>query len=258
MFRDSTALPIEKSNKPNIVSRPRREDEDANAPQTLTGPAPQQPARDGTWRYTTRGHQSLLRKQRTQRQRLERRKRSVLKKKLYEDYMHVLSVKGNEQDFLPTSRSSGPLIEIFERLVKKEYRLGRNERSTRMRQFYADQGPSMALPSNILLPSRCKKYIGCQLPRVSRRMTEMRQVDDGIEVLFREGALAMDTVEEAHEICKHMIEKYYIECNRPLTAQLTCQKPRDGAERRYICSKCHDLLSQEIDGTPPADELPKA
>lgn len=143
-----------------------------------------------------------------------------MKKRLYEEFLHAICHEGSANDSLPTSRSTGPLVEIFESVVKPSHRLGRNERHMRMRTFYTDVGHGRrSSPSNqsnsfatscspLTLPVKAKKYKRCRLPLVSRRVTEMREVTKWIESAFEEKGLKTNTVDEAFDICKVIIEKH--------------------------------------------------
>lgn len=96
--------------------------------------------RDTRGRYKSRRPNNERRTQRAQQQRDSERKRTALKRVLFEKFLHSFCLKGSSRDFLPAARSNGPLVEIFERLLNARYILGRPERYTRTRGFYKDGG----------------------------------------------------------------------------------------------------------------------
>lgn len=213
-------------------------------------------SRDTRGRFYSLGHQSRQRKRRSQHQSDYLKLRAVLKKKFFEEYLHAFCLREEVDDCLPTTRSTGPLVEMFERVLKKQYRLGRTARRQQMRQFYLDGGhllignsssESNASPTSLSAGS--KKYKGCRLPFVSRRVTEMGDVTSWLEWAASENALATGKVSEAYKICKEVIERYRSVDERPP------QQPSSlDSTRPALCSNCNTSLPNSCDRTAAATQ----
>lgn len=229
---------------------------DLGTPQALCN---RRPNRDRSGRFATPGAQSRRKGSRARQQRDYLKVRAVLKKTLFEEYLHAFCRPGRDEEYLPTSRSKGPLVEIFERLLKTQYRLGRPERRKQMRAFYLDGGHlhrhdssvvdnSRGNATQITLPVKAKKYDGCRLPYVSRRMTEMSDVKAWLQLACSKKALITDDVEEAYNLCKAMIEGYNPE-------NTTAPPVRHGNSTNTHCSHCNGSFSPVSDG---AEEITQA
>ena len=201
--------------------------------------------RDVRGRFVPRASQSNRRLRRVEQQRAYVGQRATLKKKLYQDFLHAFCRQGSNRDHILSWRSRGPLVEIFERVLKKPYRMGRTERRSRMCTFYTDGGHlgrrkirsdphNTPILSPLTLPSRSTKFIGCRLPSSSRRVTEMEDVRSWLGTAFSTNALTASTVEEAYNACTEVINSYHAGSRK------ASQAPQHGpiSDPSNLCANC--------------------
>lgn len=208
--------------------------------------------RDGRGRFLPRGPQSIQRMRRAQRQRKHRADRLVDNKDLYEEYLHDFVLPGSNDDYLPASRSSGPLVEIFDCLLKKGYRLGKPERCTRLREFYMDGGhlsqennsneedrvnntshaAASAMRNTAVRRTNVLVYKGCRLPCPSRQRSDMRKVRKFLAFAADKKALAANSVEAAETVCKTMLRQFHMRNSEALSQP-------NGQNANSITALCH-------------------
>lgn len=214
-------------------------------------------SRDARGRYKSRGPANARRIQRAMQQRQFIRRKTALKHLLFEKFFHAFCLQGSERDFLSAARSTGPLVEMFERLVSPGFILGRPERYTRTKQLYKDGGHlrsddngdtgdvrAALLRISRNLPVNPKKYIGCRLPIVSRRVEDLLSVREFFSFAADKNALA-HSVDESMDICTEMIERYRsrnTSSHRTATAR---------SEQNVLCSRCREQLPQENNESSP-------
>lgn len=254
----TTSLPV----GTNAVSSPIRVPIDFPVSQTRDTPRNVRARRDARGRYKSRGPRTRRNVTHTQQQRNYLKERFTLKGRLFEEYLHAFCVKGCHTDSVPAARSKGPVVEIFEAILKDQYRLGRPLRFSRMRDFYNDLGitrsenevtrgapevpPSSSSFAGDNVGSRAvrhrrpkaMRYKGIRLPYISRRTTDMSQVKSWLR--FAESMNAMKkTYEEALEIVRSKLDAYRTETtvNGTQTSSVT------RTDRHSLCSSCSNPLS---------------
>ena len=223
------------------------------------------PSRDSAGRFMPQYLNSGLKK-RAKQKRDHLKRRSLLKEKIFEEYIHAICCKGNEMDFLKASRSEEPVVLIFEALIESTYRLGRNGRSKRVNDHFVDtmvcsenissqfnqafpQSESLQKSSSkaILRPAstKLKKYKGWRLPLISRRTTELVRVEQWLEFAFRENAIQLKTVAEAFSLCVSMISDHQAKLAREMSQISGCFGCIARNNVSLLCNLCSASFNQE-------------
>lgn len=87
--------------------------------------------------------------------------------------------------------------------------------------------------------SRARKYMGCRLPIVSRRMQEMSQVKEFIEFAAERNVLSC-SADDAMQICTDLIEEHRSGSSRSRT------NPTSRTDDTTVCSNCHAPISDGL------------
>lgn len=176
-------------------------------------------------------------------------RRANLKKVLFEKYLHAFFLQGSDNGSLPAARSRGPLVEIYNDLILKNFRLGKPDRYAQTHQYYLDGGhlrnqsgnDSEELESRLNLPLNPSMYKGCRLPLISMRMTEMEQVRSMLEYAAEKKALVC-SVDEAMTIAARKIDNYRSGRNNSQRISNT------RADQSTLCSTCISILCSDCQG----------
>ena len=128
----------------------------------------------------------------------------------------------------------------------------------KMRSFYMEGGrlrhnnisshdQDLFTSPSTTLEKRSKKYSGCRLPSVTKRMTEMANVSEWIKSARSVNALITDTEIEAYEICKSIMETYnpVVRATYRSTSEghSRSSEPETETPRGELCANCSISLS---------------
>ena len=75
--------------------------------------------RDQAGRFTRKESSSEIDQRKADYKRDLMQKRTIIKEKLFEEYIHTFCCRGDASDFVESSRSDSPLVQIFESIVEE-------------------------------------------------------------------------------------------------------------------------------------------
>lgn len=205
--------------------------------------------RDGRGRFAKSGPRNADRIKTALQQRQFVRRKTTMKKIIFEKYLHAFFLEGSKDDSILAARSGGPIVEIYNAVIVRSWRLGKPSRYAYTRRYYLDAGHIRHGCGNGLgdfrdsLPRRPKVYKGCRLPIVSRRITEMSKVSEMLEFAEGKNALVV-SVAESMEIVSKMIEEFRLKTNSTVSLPTTPSNPSigDHVSQSSLCSDCMGSL----------------
>lgn len=145
-------------------------------------------------------------------------RRSQLRMEIFEKFLRVFFLEGTVQDWIPNSSRSGPLVKLFDGIIKKRHRLGRILRAKKMKRFHLETsiGERRTHMARIWTRdashsdgpnSRIRVFKYRRMPSLSRQISEMDPVKAWIKFAAQRKALHCSE-EDSYATCLVIIGTY--------------------------------------------------
>lgn len=142
----------------------------------------------------------------------------VKKKKLFDCFIKHFFIGGTDDDWIPISSSSGPLVRLPEILLKESYVLEQNTRSEKVVLFFFGGDPRKVKKITHRISTRDAAYSdgpmsrilafkGRRLPMLANHSTEIQSVKGWIDMAFTMGALRKGP-QESFSDCVSILNTY--------------------------------------------------
>lgn len=146
-------------------------------------------------------------------------RKEITKRRLFDSFARVFFLVGTETDWLPTSSSSGPLVDLTESIFKSSFLLSQYNRSNKLHLIFFGGDPDDVEEIKERIStrdasitegptSRVKVFRGRRLPLLENYSLEVDQVKVMLQEADNLGALKSSSVESAFSECIKVIKGY--------------------------------------------------